>query len=116
MAQIPDDWIERFGKNAHNLIPDGMLAFLPAMYATEGVPTADKIVWVKYFDPSSNWTWYLVEYDPKEKIAFGYVQGYEREWGYFSLSELATVRNRLGLGIERDIYFRPQRFGDLKLE
>jgi hypothetical protein len=28
------------------------------------------------------------------------------EWGYASLNELATVRNRLGLGIERDLHWQ----------
>jgi len=114
--EIPENWTEMFGKNAYDLVPAGMLEFLPPMYKTEDVLTIDKIVWVKYFDPSSNWTWYLVEYDREEKAAFGYVQGFEGEWGYFSLSELATVKNRLGLGIERDLHFRPRCFGDLNLE
>jgi len=30
------------------------------------------------------------------------------EWGYFSLSELQSVKGPFGLGIERDLYFDPQ--------
>jgi hypothetical protein len=30
------------------------------------------------------------------------------ELGYVSLAELRTVTGRLGLGIERDLYFRPR--------
>lgn len=121
MAQIPDDWTEKFGKNAHNLMPKGMEKFIPKLYETEEeeggeeMTVKDKIVWVKYFDPSSGWTWYLTEYSPEEKVAFGYVVGPFPEWGYFSLEELARVKNRFGLGIERDLYFTPKPFSQLKL-
>jgi len=30
------------------------------------------------------------------------------EWGYFSLSELQSVKGPFGLGIERDLHFDPQ--------
>ena len=35
---------------------------------------------------------------------FGFVDGLEREWGYFSLSELESVRGGFGLPVERDMY------------
>jgi len=81
---------------------------LPALYATENVKPDDKICQVKFFDPCGGWTWLAVEYDPVEKLFFGWVDGFEAEWGYFSLDELASVRNRMGLGIERDLYFTPK--------
>ena len=65
----------------------------------------DALVVAKYFDPCSCWTWYATEYQPEERLFFGYVCGLEEEWGYFSLDELETVRGRFGLGLERDIYF-----------
>ncbi len=36
---------------------------------------------------------------------FGLVDGFERELGYFSLSELESVHGPYGVGIERDLYF-----------
>jgi hypothetical protein len=37
----------------------------------------------------NGWEWYGFELDDKEnKIYFGYVMGFENEWGYFSLQEL----------------------------
>ena len=45
---------------------------------------------------------------------FGYVIGHEREWGYFVLSELETVRGPLGLAIERDLYFTAKPFSQLQ--
>ena len=42
---------------------------------------------VKYFHPMSNWRWYATEYDPKDKMFFGLVSGFDNEWGYFSFKE-----------------------------
>lgn len=36
----------------------------------------------------NGWKWYITEYNKKENIAFGYVQGFEEEWGYISIEEL----------------------------
>lgn len=68
---------------------------------------------VKLFHPMSNWTWYIAQYDPKTKECFGLVDGFEREWGYFSLAELEEIRVH-GLPIERDMWFAPCHKEDLK--
>ena len=87
---------------------------LPALYTTEKVPPADKVLLVKFFAPWNRWTWYGVEYDPEQRIFFGYVKGQENEWGYFSLTELEGIRSRRwGLKIERDKYFDAVKFSEL---
>lgn len=66
-----------------------------------------KIV-AKFFDPCGSWTWYLMNQDPNDPdYLWGIVDGFEIEIGSFSLSELQSVKGRLGLGIERDLYFSP---------
>ncbi|MFC1711175.1 DUF2958 domain-containing protein [Patescibacteria group bacterium] len=68
----------------------------------------DPVVIAKFFNPAGAGTWYATEYDPIEKIFFGYVSifgDWNDEWGYFSLKELEDYRGRFGLGIERDLYF-----------
>jgi len=65
----------------------------------------DPIILAKFFDPAGSWTWYATEYNPKDKIFYGLVHGWEKEWGYFSLDELESVERPLGLGIERDSHF-----------
>lgn len=70
---------------------------------------ADPIVIAKFFNPIGAGTWYATEYDPDEKMFFGYVSifgDWNDEWGYFSLEELQNYRGNLGLGIERDICFK----------
>ena len=38
---------------------------------------------------------------------FGFVDGMDSEWGYFSLEELESIRGPFRLKIERDLYFKP---------
>lgn len=80
---------------------------LPALGCAEA--DADSVAQVKYFDPSGSWTWYGVEFDPKEERFYGLVVGAETELGYFTLAELREVRGRMGLGVERDRHFKPAR-------
>jgi len=87
---------------------------IPRLYTTENTPQDKKILQIKYFTPDSNWSWYVTEYDPNEKVFFGLVIGFEKEWGYFSLEELENIKGPLGLHIERDTSFKPITFKDFK--
>ena len=70
------------------------------------------IAYIKFFTPDSNWTWYATEFDGVD-IFFGLVDGLVKELGYFSLSELENVRGPLGMKIERDLYFKLTKIGEL---
>ncbi len=78
---------------------------LPPLYANDEKKPEDVQVIVKFFDPTGSWTWYATEFDGKDSF-FGYVRGFDNELGYFSLSELESIKGRFGLGIERDRHFR----------
>jgi hypothetical protein len=83
----------------------------------------DIVIPVRLFDIWGTINWWLSEYDPQSKVAFGYVTGfYEDEWGTVSLEELedleliefedfwkisATPR------VELDNNFEPTKFPDL---
>jgi hypothetical protein len=99
---------------------------LPKLYSGETLGM-DALAQVKFFAPDGGWTWYASEGSPvdengfydtdKEKIDFlffGLVIGFEIEMGYFSLSELMSVRGALGLPVERDHDFEPTSLGKLK--
>jgi hypothetical protein len=78
--------------------------------AVKGTPAEiDFFPVVKLFDPCGAATWLLTEIDPDdETVAWGLCDlgmGFP-EFGTVSLNELAAVRGRLGLGIERDLYFK----------
>jgi len=85
---------------------------LPPLYATE--KQEDPVVVVKFFTPWSFWSWYILEYDPKNRLFFGYVIGFDKELGYFSLDELGAIRGPYGLKIERDIHWKPMPLSRVK--
>ena len=62
---------------------------------------------VKLFTPDGPCTWLLTEILPSDPtIAFGLCdlgQGYP-ELGYVDLTEISSVRGKLGLEVERDLY------------
>ena len=89
------------------LLTKEILDKLPPLYSQDGKGW-DAIAQVKFFAPWSSWTWWATEYDPKTRIFFGLVDGFERELGYFSLDELQEVQGPFGLGIERDMYWTPK--------
>lgn len=94
--------------NYTGLFPKDVEAKLPALYSTDDVPLEEKTAVVKFFVPWNNWTWYAFEGERTEDgdfLFFGLVDGFERELGYFTLSELESVRGPAGLKIERDMFF-----------
>jgi hypothetical protein len=99
------------------LLPQAIAASLPALYTTEETRVDEKVLLVKFFDPYTQWTWYACEYDPKERLFFGYVVGQEKEWGEFSLDELESLMmpDRVTSRIERDVNFAPTSFNNLNL-
>lgn len=80
--------------------------------STDGQGDQAEIV-VKFFTPWANWTWYATEFDG-EDLFFGLVDGFEKELGYFSLSELKSVSGPFGLAIERDIHFSEKKLADVR--
>jgi hypothetical protein len=46
-------------------------------------------------------------------LFFGLAVGFEPELGYFRLSELTSIRGKLGLPVERDKFFKPTALGEL---
>ena len=106
------------------LLTEALRKQLPALYTQQS--EADPLVYAKFFHPLSNMTWYATEGSPvdedgyydtdKEKVDFlffGWVHSDFPELGYFSLSELESV-NVMGLGIERDLHFKPMRLSEVK--
>ncbi len=78
----------------------------------DGEADLDFLPVVKLFTPDAGCTWLLTEIDPEDPdIAFGLCDvGFGcPELGSVSLSELESVRGRLGLPIERDLHFAPTK-------
>ena len=96
------------------LMPKELKRKMPPLYAQEKLGKA-AVAYVKYFTPDSNWTWYGTEFDGKDTF-FGLVEGFEKEFGYFSLAELKSVKGPMGLPIERDLYWKPKTLKEIAPE
>lgn len=89
-----------------SLIPQNLLNQIPDLYETER--SLNPICQIKLFTPDSNFTWYIIEISKEDKsTCYGFVKGFESELGYFLLKELEQIKGKLGLGVERDISFKP---------
>ena len=93
---------------------------LPHFYATEEEDKqGERSVIVKFFTPWSNWTWYVFEGEKQENgdwLFYGLVSGHEKEFGYFTLSQLTEINGPFGLKIERDMYLGKKTLQDLEPE
>jgi len=71
----------------------------------------DAVPVVKFFYPAGAGTWLFTELDEDGDTLFGLCDpGHGTpELGTASLSELASFRGRFGLGIERDMHFKPNK-------
>ena len=67
------------------------LSTLPPLYSTENIPTSEKKITVLIEGVLMGWKWFPVEYCPDEKVFFGYVKGFENEWGYTSVREIRYI-------------------------
>jgi len=90
------------------LLTEELIQVFPRLYTTDNLPPEQVKIVAKFFYPRSAATWYATEYDPEEQLFFGYVNLGDpqcAELGYFSLEELEGFKDRLGIEIERDLYF-----------
>jgi hypothetical protein len=112
------------GTRKHLLLTKADEAKLPRLRSTDGKADEATVV-VKFFSPYSGWRWYAIEgqrvadvrpegIDGEDDFEFfGWVEGDEKEFGYWMLSDLesATAMNgRLPL-VERDKYWRTVPLG-----
>ena len=90
---------------------------LPPLYSQDG-KGGEAVVYAKYFTPDSGWSWHAIEGSAEgdDFLFFGLVDGQEREFGYFRLSELQSARGPLGLPIERDLYWQPKPLAEIAPE
>jgi hypothetical protein len=83
---------------------------LPPLYSQEN--ERDPIIYVRFYLLGFSWAWYACEarVEDDDVLFFGFVTGYEHEFGYFRLSELASTNLPLVL----DKKFKPMRFSEAK--
>lgn len=95
------------------LIPQKVAETIPALYAQENVK--DPTVYAHIFSCVTNYDFYCTEYDPAEKLGFGFVRFLEDEYGYVSLAELQQVNESKNFEIfEFDCHFTPAPLSTFK--
>ena len=105
MILLPDDLRAQLRANAaahHDAMQHGAVQ--------NGRREPDPLPVVKFFNPIGAATWLATELDSDGNTLFGLADlglG-SPELGSFSLSEIASVRLRSGLTIERDLHFAPR--------
>jgi len=90
-------------------------AKMAPLYSTEN-SNGEAMVQVKFFDIAGSWTWYAWEAEKQENgdwLFFGLVDGFEKEMGYFTMSELQSVKWGSAPRIERDMYWTPITVNEL---
>lgn len=93
-----------------DLLPKELEEEIPPLFSTEDVPFSEKTVSAILHHPLTDWSWLVTEYDPKSKEAFGFVKGFEEEWGSFFIPELEQIC------VYREEEFTPQKFSNLDLQ
>lgn len=98
----------------HKLMTKELERKMPPLRSTEE-QGADALVHIHFFSPYSQWDWYATEYDPATGVFFGWVNGFEGEYGYFTLAELENATGKYGLPlVERDLDWTPVRLAEVK--
>ena len=80
------------------LITVELINQFPRLYATDGKPKDHVKIIAKFFHSLSAATWYATEYDPEERMFFGFMNlgnPLYAELGYFSLMSLKASRLRV---------------------
>ena len=91
---------------------------LPPLDSTDSTPFAEKTIHARLFALGSAATWLIAEYDPEEKVAFGYADLFGQgsaggaEWGFVSIEELESFTFMGIPRVEVDAHFTPKPFGE----
>ena len=97
------------------LLTQAIRAALPPLYSQDG-KGEDAVAHLKLF--CASWTWFATEFDGHDTF-FGLVISHicpEGELGYFSLSELQNAKGPMGLGVERDLHWKPKMLAEARAE
>lgn len=96
------------------LLPKQLASNLPVIGSSPDIPLEDTTVHIRYFDSSTSWRWYVLEFDGKDTFFGLLVSNYLVTAGQFTLTELQSIRNEDGdPSIRRDLEFSLRSVRDL---
>ena len=88
-----------------------ILEIIPGLFKTEDIPPEERLVYIHFL--IEGWDWYIVEYDPEDRIFFGFVDGESvpfPEWGYIEYENLKALRSGpVEVEIEKNWKIRPMK-------
>ena len=87
-----------------NIPTQDRLALIPRLYETENIPVTDKLICLHFFLGGCDW--YACEFDGKDTFwGFAIIDGdlLNAEWGYFTLSELKSIRIYGGMEVDCEL-------------
>lgn len=95
------------------LVTEAIAARTPRLGATDG-QEAPKVC-AQFFSCLNSWDWWMTEYDPKTREAFGLVRGFADEWGYFFIAEIEELNREKGLNVvARESCFEPKPMSECR--
>lgn len=77
------------------------LSKVPGLYKTENIPLSEKNVYFHFFCGNSDW--WILEYDPNDKLFFCIAKLFVHELGYVSFDELREIKAFGFMEVERDL-------------
>lgn len=90
---------------------------LPKLGTSDPDRLQEAAVHARFFDPTSKWRWYILEFDGSDVFLGIVITGSHALIGNFTLTELQSLRYRdakLGeIGVERDTTFEPITVSEL---
>ena len=89
------------------LLAPEITKLLPPLRSQQ-VKGPEAVAQVRFSAPWLKWRWYASEFNPVLGVFFGVVVIFEREYDYFTLAALETIRSRRGLRVERDLVWTPR--------
>jgi hypothetical protein len=99
------------------LLTKGIKKKLPKI-DEQKVKGGDTIAYVHFFLPSGSWDWYVIEGTERKDdfIFFGLVDGVAKEFGYFSLKELQSIKGAFNCSVERSLFWHPKALKEIAPE
>ncbi len=87
------------------------LSRVPLLYKTENIPLSEKDVYFHFFCGNSDW--WILEYDPDDRLFFGITKIFVHELGYVSFDEMKEVKAFGVMEVERDMDFEIKKVKEI---
>jgi hypothetical protein len=117
-ANRPDPVMQRLMERTDGppeLLPEGSTKGIPELGTTRH--EKDPIAYVKIGSRSGETAYFITEYDPVRKTAYGVIDGPGgRRFEQFSVTDLQKRRDLTGLPMERDFSWKPQPVSMIRCE